>query len=351
MKTIRFYGKNDIRLEDIPIPDLDKNEVLIKIKKVAITNIIANEYFYGPYITKKSLPIIPGISFGGIIVKVDEKVDKNLIGKWVSVLPLISCGKCHYCKLGYNNLCENLKYYGLIKQDGGLAEYVKANIDNIFVLDKNNTDKITFIEPLLIALNIFDETNSRYRYKFPNKDRINILILGTGDIGFLTALVWNIFRKEDNIFINDLYLSRIENLKDLMASNSEYNINFIEKEYIKREHFDIVVDTAEFEPLALEPVILESFKYLIRGGCLVSVGLYYNKIELNQGEMLLNSRSILTTIFYKKQLIRNLPEVLNRLKFDFSKLVSKIGIKNVLNKGFYKAHIDKEEFIRLEVIC
>jgi len=351
LKAIRFYDKNDIRLEDIPIPDLDKNEVLIKVKKVAITQTLANEYFYGPYITKQSLPLIPGHSFGGIIVKVGEKVDKNLIGKWVSVLPLISCGKCSYCKAGYDNLCNNLKYYGLIKQDGGLAEYVKVNIDNIFVLDKNNIDKTTFIEPLLIAMNIFDEATSRYKYKFPNKNSMNILILGAGAIGFLTSLVWNIFRKEDNIFINDLFLSRLEKLKDVMILNSVYNINFIEKEYIKREHFDIVIDTAGFEPLAFEPAIQEGFKYLSRGGCLVSASLYYNRIELNQGEILLNSRSILTTIFYRKQLIRNLPEVLSKLKLDFSKVISKIDMKDVLSKGFYKAHIDKEEFIRLEVEC
>ncbi len=351
MKAIRFYGKNDIRLEEIPIQSLNRGEVLVKVKKVAITQILANEYFYGPYITRQSLPLIPGHSFGGVIVKIGEEVDKNLIGKWVSILPLISCGNCYYCKTGYDNLCKNLKYYGLIKQDGGLAEYVKVNVDNIFVLDKNNIDKATFIEPLLIAMNIFDETNSRYRYKFPNKDKINILILGAGAVGFLTALVWNMFRKEDNIFINDLFLSRIEKLKDVMTLNSEYNINFIEKEYIKKEYFDIVIDTAGFEPLALEPAIQEGFKYLSRGGCLVSVGIYYNRMEINQGEMLLNNKSILTTTFYKKQVIRNLPEVLNRLKFDFSKLVSKIEMKNVLSKGFYKAHIDKEEFIRLEVEC
>jgi len=351
LKVIRFYGKNNIRLEDMSIPDLDKNEVLIKVKKVAITNIIANEYFYGPYITKQSLPIIPGHSFGGIIVKVGEEVDKNLIGKWVSVLPLISCGKCYYCKAGYANLCKNLRYYGLIKQNGGLAEYVKVNTNNIFILDKNNIDKITFIEPLLIAMNIFDEITSRYKYKFPDKCNLNILILGAGAVGFLTALVWNIFRKEDNIFINDLFLSRIEKLKDVMNLNSDYNINFTEKEYIRKDFFDIVIDTAGFEPLALEPAIQEGFKYLSRGGYLISVGLYYNRIEIDQGEMLLSNKSILTTTFYKKQTIRDLPKVLNRLKFDFSKLVSKIDMKNVLSKGFYKAHIDKEEFIRLEVIC
>ena len=352
MKAIKFYDRGNIKLEDLPVPEIKEDEVLIKVKRVAITQLMSNEYFYGPVIMKKSLPIIPGHSFGGIVIKAGDKVKKNLIGKWVSVLPLISCGRCYYCRSGYDNLCENLKYYGLIGADGGLAEYSKVNVNNIIELDKKNLDKLTFIEPTLIALNILNDTTSKFKNKFPNKNRLNVLILGAGTIGLLTALVWSLFRKEDNIFINDLFLSRLEKLKSVITSNSMYNnINFIEKKYIRKENFELVIDTAGFEPLAFEPAIQEGFKYLSRGGCLVSVGLYYNKIELNHSEMLLNNKSIMTSTFYKREVIKDLPKVLENLNFDFSKLTSVISMKDVLNKGFYKVHVDKEEFIRLEARC
>ena len=351
MKAIKFYDRGNIKLEKVPVPELNEDEVLIKVKKVAISQLLSNEYFYGPLIMKKSLPIIPGHSFGGIIIKVGGKVKKNLIGKWASVLPLVSCGRCYYCRTGYDNLCENLKYYGLIEENGGLAEYAKVKADNIFIMDKTNLDKLTFIEPILIALNIYNEATAKYKYKFPDKNKLNILILGAGSLGFLTALVWSIFRKEDNVFINDLFLSRLEKLKSVLAANSMYNINFIEKKYIKKENFELVIDTAGFEPLAFEPALQEGFKYLSRGGCLVSVGLYYNKIELNHSEILLNNKSILTSIFYKKEVLKYLPEVLKNLNINFSPLISTISMKEVLNKGFYKVHVDKEEFIRLEARC
>jgi len=352
LRAVKFYGKNRLKLENIPTPTVNDDEVLVKVKKVAITQLLAKEYFYGPYIMKNSIPIIPGHSFGGVVVKTGKNVEKSLIGKWVSVLPLRYCGKCYYCKSGLENLCENLKYYGLIGLDGGLSEYVSVKKGNIFLINKNDIDKITFIEPFLIGINILEESIAKIKTKFPNKNSFNILILGVGSIGLSLALVWSILRKEDNIFINDLFLSRLEILKNTFDKYKLYNnIHPIEKEYIKKDFFDIVIDTAGFEALALEPAILEGFKYTIRGGCLVSVGLYYNKIGFNHLEAVLKNVNIITTKFYRKKSIEKLNTILNDIKFNFSRFIHNISIAEVLENGFYKVQVDKEDFIRLEVKC
>ncbi len=352
MRAIKFYGKNRLKLENIPIPTVKDDEVLVKVKNVAITQLLAKEYFYGPYIMENSIPIIPGHSFGGVVVKTGKNVDKSLVGKWVSVLPLRYCGECYYCKSGLENLCENLKYYGLIGLDGGLSEYVSVNKENIFLINKKNLDKITFIESFLIGINILEESVAKIKTRFSHKNSFNILILGAGSIGLSLALVWSILRKEDRIFINDLFLSRLEILKNTFDKYKVYNnIYPIEKEYIKKDFFDIVVDTAGFEALALEPAILEGFKYTIRGGCLVSVGLYYNKINLNHLETVFKNVDIITTKFYRKKSIEKLNKVLDNLNFNFSRFIHNISIAEVLENGFYKVQVDKEDFIRLEVRC
>ena len=350
MLAINYYGKKRLKLEELPVNRLASDEVVIKVERVLLSKMLTNEYFYGPILSKfpkSKNSLILGTSYGGKIVEVGEEVSYKLLNKKVAVLPLVYCGKCEYCKSGNINLCKNMEYYGLIKKDGGLAEYSIVKKDNIFLLDENTEDLMTFIEPLSISLKTTEIVEKKYGKDFD--EPLNILILGIGNIGLATALTWKILRKNDNIFVNDLFISRIQFLKDEIFN--KYDINCIQKGEIRTENYDIVIDCAGFEALSLEPALFEGLRYLKKGGCLVSLGTYFQNIEMPLLDIIKQEKSIYATLFYNKRSLKKINTVLKELKIDLNKITSIVNLNEVIKRGIYKAQIDKDEFVRLEVKC
>ncbi len=350
MLAINYYGKKQLKLEELPVNRLSSDEVVIKVERVLLSKILTNEYFYGPILSKfprDKNSLVLGTSYGGKIVEVGEDVNPELLNKKVAVLPLVYCGECEYCKFGNINLCKKMEYYGLIKKDGGLAEYSIVKKDNIFLLNDKTENLMTFIEPLLIALKTTEVVEKKYGENYDKP--LNILILGTGNIGLATALVWRILRKNDNIFANDLFISRTQFLEDGIFD--KYDINCIQKGEIKSEGYDIVIDCAGFEALSLEPALYEGLRYLKKGGCLITTGTYFQNLELPILDIIKQEKSIYATLFYNKKSLEKLSIILKDLKVDLNSITSTLNLNEVIKKGIFKAQIDKDEFIRLEIKC
>jgi len=126
MKAVRYYKSGEpLRNEDIQIPRVDENEVLIKVQAAGLchTDLHFIDGTLKPW--KGTLPLTLGHEIAGDIVGVGANVRKSKIGDRVVVSNVIACGKCYYCKNGHENLCSNLDQIGFTV-DGGYAEYVKA---------------------------------------------------------------------------------------------------------------------------------------------------------------------------------------------------------------------------------
>jgi len=356
MKAIRLYDKKKLKFETIPIPEVGDNQVLIKVKRTTLTQTLLNEYLFGPHImnkephplTKKGLPLIPGHNFGGVVEKVGRNIPSEIIGRKVSVLPLKNCERCRYCQIGEENLCDNLAYHGLIGLDGGLAEYAVVDIENVHFMDEYGDDKLTIIEPILIGLNAYFNLKNYVKGKKQNTNKV--LILGSGMLGISLAIVWNLLSPEDSIYINDLFSSRLAKASELFW-NSEIFVNTISKEKLRYNYYDIVVDTAGIEPLSVKPAFLEGLKYLRKGGIILTLGMYYNSIEIPFREFFLNHKNFVNSAFYSKEVIPELTYILNRINFDFDMVSQKISLDEVLTEGIYKLQLDKDYFLRLEVEC
>ena len=148
MKQITLIKPYEFEERDVEIPILKKGELLVQIKNIGIcgTDIHA---FHGnqPYF---SYPRVLGHELSGIIV--DAKIDNNsLLGKPVSVLPYLSCGKCNSCVRGKTNCCAHLKVMG-VHVDGGFGEYVSVPEDNIMVgRVETDLEHLSMVEPLSIS--------------------------------------------------------------------------------------------------------------------------------------------------------------------------------------------------------
>lgn len=131
MKAARFHGAKDIRVEEVPEPggDLGPTQVLIAPRQVGICGTDLHEYLAGPIVTPAEphpltgarLPQILGHEVSADVVAVGAEVANVAPGDRISVMPLVFCGKCHFCRRGLNHLCVEMGCFGLSWDWGGLA--------------------------------------------------------------------------------------------------------------------------------------------------------------------------------------------------------------------------------------
>jgi len=341
MLALRFYDQRDIRLENIPKPKPKDDEVLVKVTDAGISQTQINEFVEGPFIinkephplTKKKTPLIPSQEYGGIVVEVGKNVDSSLIGKQVAVLPLLSCGKCFYCKNKQEQLCDKMAYHGLLGADGGFCEYSAVNKNNIFEIEKR--ELLTFVEPILVALHAA-QIYSRF---FELKDK-KILILGAGAVGISIAAVFRDFFKA-NIELNDILEARLKRAKNA-------GFKTVKKEEIDKK-YDLVIDAAGMDTFIDKPAITEGAEYLKKGSVLLNIGTYFHPISFVPSNMLLNEQFLLESITYNSKDKEKLKEALKSLKVDFNYFIEYIDLKNIIEDGYFRAEVDKESFTRIVV--
>lgn len=171
--------------EDIEVPKLRDNEVLIKVKAVGICGTDLS-ILKGTY--KIPVPRILGHEFSGVISEIGKKVTGIQVGDRVTSEINISCGNCYFCKSGQRTQCTSVRAIGIF-EEGALAKYIKMPDINIHKIHDLPFEEATFIEPLAAALQTFEMSPLRETDK-------NVVILGAGKLGLLVLqVVKNIGRK------------------------------------------------------------------------------------------------------------------------------------------------------------
>ncbi len=131
-----FGGVENLEyVEDFPEPQIKDNEVLIRVKAVAL-NHLDIWVRLGALAVKPELPHILGSDVSGVVERVGSLVNNVKEGDEVVVAPGLSCGVCYDCQRGRDNLCKDYDILGL-KTKGGYAEFVKVPSRNVIKKPKN----------------------------------------------------------------------------------------------------------------------------------------------------------------------------------------------------------------------
>jgi len=113
MKAQRFYKVNEpLRLEEIPIPQIGPDEVLIDVKACGICGSDIHIVYEGVTPTG-FLPIILGHEPSGVVAEVGSNVKDWKVGDRVSVISPVTCGKCYNCIRGRECICVDRKLLGI----------------------------------------------------------------------------------------------------------------------------------------------------------------------------------------------------------------------------------------------
>ncbi len=149
MKAIQFFGKQDLRLVELPNPSIGDHEVLLKIKKVGICGTDLHIYSGGMTVLT---PLVMGHEFVGEVAGIGKDVTRVRLGDKATAEHVIGCGKCLYCREGKRNLCKKPTVIGLNRQ-GALAEYLAIPEELVYPLPQElSLDEGMLAEPLSIAV-------------------------------------------------------------------------------------------------------------------------------------------------------------------------------------------------------
>ena len=177
MKAYVLHGPNDIRYEEVPVPGLAADEVLIEIKATGVCGSdIPRIYQTGAH----KHPLIPGHEFSGVVSGVGEIVSEKWLGKRVGIFPLIPCGECSPCHNKQYEMCRNYDYVGS-RRDGAYAEYVAVPESNLIELPENvSFEAAAMLEPMAVAVHAMRRVNI--------KAHDTVVICGVGTIGTLLLM-------------------------------------------------------------------------------------------------------------------------------------------------------------------
>lgn len=174
MKAYVLEGIGQLVHKEIPMPQLQENEVLIEVVNAGICGSdIPRIFKTGTY----HFPTIPGHEFAGVVRQAGSEENAHLIEKRVGVFPLIPCMKCEQCQKKKYEMCQSYNYLGS-RTDGGFAEYVAVPVWNLIELPAEvNFEDAAMLEPTCVALHAIRQVNM--------ENVTSAAVYGCGTIGIL----------------------------------------------------------------------------------------------------------------------------------------------------------------------
>ncbi|XP_049871678.1 sorbitol dehydrogenase-like [Pectinophora gossypiella] len=208
-----IHGPNDVRIEKWPMPQMNEDEVLIKMSCVGICGSDVKIYTTGrcghDVITE---PFVMGHEGAGTVVKVGENVTNLKVGHRVAIEPTQPCRRCEYCKQGRYNLCVKPHYCSSMGAPGNLCHYYTHVADFCHKIPENlSMEEGAAVQPLAIAMHACNRAGIRVG--------ANIAILGGGPIGVLCAMTAKAMGAS-KILITDVVQSRLDTAKQLAADHT-----------------------------------------------------------------------------------------------------------------------------------
>ncbi len=205
MRAARLYAPGDLRIEEVDVPEVHGDRVLVAVKAVGVcgsdpARVMKN----GTY----SYPTTIGHEFSGQVARVGEEVKSFKPGDRVTIVPLIPCGHCEYCSVGEYNLCDGYSYYGS-RVDGAMAEYIAVEESNLLRLpDQVDFESGACTDPVSVALHALRQA----RMEVGN----SVAVLGVGPIGLL-AVQWAKIMGAKEVFAIDVFEEKLAMAKEVGA--------------------------------------------------------------------------------------------------------------------------------------
>ena len=176
MKALVYHGVRDLRIEDVPLPDLGANDVLVKVAYCGVCGTDLHIYNGDGGAFDVDPPLIIGHEFSGHVEKVGSHVTRVLPGDLVTVNPNDMCGECYFCQNGMEQFCTKVRGIGTT-EDGGFGEYCVVPEKQVYRFAGDDPLDAAMAEPLSCCIHGVDLCDIRAGDE--------VLIIGGGPIGLM----------------------------------------------------------------------------------------------------------------------------------------------------------------------
>ena len=124
MRVGMYYSNNDVRVEDIPIPDIGTDEILLRVMASGICGSDVMEWY-----RLERAPLVLGHELAGEVVKIGSEVIRFQEGDRVVVTHHVPCNSCLYCLSGHHTVCDTLRQTSF--DPGGFSEFIRIPAINV----------------------------------------------------------------------------------------------------------------------------------------------------------------------------------------------------------------------------
>jgi L-iditol 2-dehydrogenase len=204
MRAVVYHGVNDVRMEEVPVPEIGPGEILVRVHTCGICGTDLKKIATGSH----SAPRIFGHETAGIVAKVGEGVRKLAAGDRVVAFHHIPCGECYYCRHKTFAQCVDYKKVGCTAgfepSGGGFAEYVRVmdwivEKGTVRIPDGTSFGQASFAEPVNTCMKGIETLRLEAGE--------TVLVMGQGPIGLILASLAK--RAGARVITSDLYPARL----------------------------------------------------------------------------------------------------------------------------------------------
>lgn len=186
MRAVVIHAEKDLRLEAIETPELEPNEVRVRLEAGGICGSDLHYYLHGGFGTVRLRePMILGHEIAGMVEEVGGEVSRVKPGDRVAVNPSRACGHCRYCQMGLQQHCTDMRFYGSAMR----FPHVQGGFREALVIEERQAVKVTegvsassaaFAEPLAVCLHAAKRAGPLLGKR--------VLVTGSGPIGVLAMV-------------------------------------------------------------------------------------------------------------------------------------------------------------------
>ena len=215
MQAAVYHGKDDVRLETVPVPEIGRGELLVRVHTCGICGTDLKKISAGSH----SAPRIFGHETSGMVAAVGEGVSEFRVRDRVMVFHHIPCGKCFYCRHHTFAQCEIYKRVGCTAgfepSGGGFAEYVRVmdwivRRGTVRIPDGVSYEQACFVEPVNTCMKGIETLGLKVGE--------TVLVIGQGPVGIMLSVLAK--RTGARVITSDLYPQRLTIAKSFSLGNA-----------------------------------------------------------------------------------------------------------------------------------
>jgi threonine 3-dehydrogenase len=279
---VKKYSKPGLWLDEVPVPEVGINDVLIKVHKTAICGTDLHIWDWNSWAQKTiPVPMVVGHEFVGTVAALGSNVCDLNIGDVVSGEGHIVCGRCRNCLAGRRHLCKDTTGVG-VNRTGAFAEYICIPVTNVWHADPSiPMDVLSIFDPFGNA------THTTLAFPVLGED---VLITGAGPIGIMaTAIARHAGARY--IVTTDINPYRLDLAKKMGATVAlnvkERTLADVRKELGMKEGFDVGLEMS-----GNGAAFKEMLGNMCHGGKIAMLGIPDQELAIDWHQVIFNMLTI-----------------------------------------------------------